>query len=172
MTPPTYSRSRSGSVMLQPGGNFSGSTRGLDCRGHGFLFARAGAAGDLNRPTYDVARSGSSISIVKFLSLGMSLIRSFADGTYSACTSLGCPCAAWRFFAFVSGAFWRFLPLCGLNSIGDFDCDFAFLAGMTLVGVFSTTWPFLFLVNAVVVPSILNKGSLMQPDCGRCVAII
>lgn len=141
---------------------------GLDCRGHGFLFAPAGAAGDLNRPTYDVVRSGSNVSIAKFSSLGTSLIRSFADGTYSASTSLACPCAARRCFAFAvsSDVFRRFLPRggdsCDMNSFGDLDCDFAFLGGMILVGVSSTTRPFLFdVVTVIVVVPILNKESLM-----------
>lgn len=163
--------------MLQPGGNFSGSTRGLDCRGHGFRFTRVGVAGDLNRPTYDVERSGSNVSIVKFSSLGMSLIRSFADGTYSASTWLAC--AIRRFFEFTvpPDVFRRFLPCdpdpCDMSSVGDFDCDFAFLTGIILVGASATTRPLLFvLVSVVVVDPILNVESLMQPDCEQHLAMI
>lgn len=159
--------------MLQPGGNFSGSIRGLDCRGHGFLFARAGAAGDLNRSTYDVPRSGSNVSIVKFSSLGTSLIRSFADGTYSASTGLVCPCTVRRFFALAvsSDVFRRFFPCdddcCDMSSDGNFDWDFAFLAGMILVGVSATARPlFLVVLVVVVLDLISNAGSLMQLDFG------
>lgn len=168
----TYCRSRSGSAILQPGGNFSGSIRGLDCRGHGFLFARAGAAGDLNRPTYDVASSGSNVSIVKFSSLGMSLIRSFTDGTYSASTWLARAVRRCFEFAVSSDVFRRFLPCdpdpCDVSFVGDFDCDFAFLAGIILVGASATTRPLLFVLVSVVVvvDPILNVESLIQPDHG------
>lgn len=168
----TYCQSRSGSAILQPGGSFSGSIRGLDCRGHGFLFARAGAAGDLNRPTYDVASSGSNVSIVKFSSLGMSLIRSFTDGTYSASTWLARAVRRCFEFAVSSDVFRRFLPCdpdpCDVSFVGDFDCDFAFLAGIILVGASATTRPLLFVLVSVVVvvDPILNVESLIQPDHG------
>lgn len=168
------------SVMLQLGGSLSGYIRGLDCRGHGLLFACAGSAGDLNQSTYDVVRSGSSTSIANFSSLGISLVKSFADGTYltSAATSLACPFTVRCLFAFAkpSDVFRCFL-LCGadtydISSVGNLDFDFCLPRRHDSGGRVCSNVAFFLVVVTVMVDSMVNTESLMYTDCGQLLAII